>query len=390
MRSPESAPLFLIPPVLPLIEQYATLSYNPRIYYQVRPVRNLTLKSIIILGVVLFIACSDNTRQGTMRTTGQGEYETIELTSRWLWDPELPDLKEWQVLDLPRGIVITPFQDLIIAEMESARLIRVSFEGELIEVIGRAGNGPGEFVEPSDLSLLPGSDTLWVADEMAGLVSRFKIGERSSIFIDRFQAPQMIGKHMTNVQVYNSHAVLSYDFEAGTRMSLVDDQGNTVRNLGALFVLDQYPEMYQRMYNVGRIETDNTGHIYYIGYNHPIIESYGPDMELISVTEMLFPEIVKSIERKPSPGAISVYVFGAVIDNESKVLYINVSGDSRTSSVIYELDASSLQVLRRFRFQRMEGPPPADMAVFSSGDRITFFITGWLTGIEVVSNTPLN
>lgn len=118
--------------------------------------------------------------------------ESIELTVRRLWDPQSEDLEEWQVIAEPRDILWIPPGELLVSDSGQARVIRFRTTGEPVEIIGRSGQGPGEFGEPWDLAYDRATSTLWVGDRGNGrmCVSRFHLSPESSEFIDRISARQ--------------------------------------------------------------------------------------------------------------------------------------------------------------------------------------------------------
>ena len=132
--------------------------------------------------------------------------ETIEMSCRWMWDAESPDIEDWQIIQMPRGLINTPFGDLIVADSGNSRLVRFTMEGELIEIIGREGGGPGEFVEPRGLAFEPGGTILWVADRLASRISQFQINQHSSEFLSSFIAPQVRVQFVSNLLVQDEHS----------------------------------------------------------------------------------------------------------------------------------------------------------------------------------------
>lgn len=69
---------------------------------------------------------------------------------------------------------VRPDGTLLITDRLAARIVHVSPEGTVITTFGRSGSGPGEFVGPLELALLPG-DEYAVLDGDRGLATRVKV-----------------------------------------------------------------------------------------------------------------------------------------------------------------------------------------------------------------------
>ena len=137
----------------------------------------------------------------------QPSYPVITCAAAWLWDPESLDLEDWQYMDRPRDLVMGPYGELIAADTGNVRIVRFHPDGTLIEIIGREGAGPGEFRAPRGLAIQRDEPVLWAGDEFHRRISRFRLTEEASEFIDSPIYPLATG-------------VFSPDFAAEDRLAV--------------------------------------------------------------------------------------------------------------------------------------------------------------------------
>jgi len=115
-------------------------------------------------------------------------------------------------------VEVRPDGTLLIADQLAARVVHVSPEGTVIATFGRSGSGPGEFVGPVDLALLPG-DEYAVLDVDRGLATRVRVaGDRHSYVGDlplRLQALHFcsLGAELVVDSYFGDHAFYRYDLE---------------------------------------------------------------------------------------------------------------------------------------------------------------------------------
>jgi hypothetical protein len=62
---------------------------------------------------------------------------SIELSGRYLWDPESPDLRDWQVLGNPTDLILGPADDLFISDGDEAKVLRCRIDGRYVEQVRR-------------------------------------------------------------------------------------------------------------------------------------------------------------------------------------------------------------------------------------------------------------
>ncbi|MFC1540351.1 hypothetical protein ACFL41_02530 [Gemmatimonadota bacterium] len=325
--------------------------------------------------LVLCSACSRTSDERDSREP----YEAIELEGRWLFDPESPELEEWQILVEPRGIELTPYDDLIIADGDGSRLVRITPDGELVEVIGRRGEGPGEFQKPYDVSFCPGTDVLWVFDSESTRISRMRVSEHSTIYLDSFNVSPMItfAASTTNYAVVDEHSFLCAELRSEARMAHIDDNGETLSSFGDLFTIDRYNPDLKRMYNFGTM-LPGEDRIWFIGQSDPLIEVYSKDYLLTDSRRIMTPEVETRDALEIGPMSTLTYFMTAVLsrDGESIFTWMMTDYDSLTACV-YEIDLNSLSVVKCYRIRRVTREMAAD------DDGISFYWTNWLDGVEM-------
>jgi sugar lactone lactonase YvrE len=79
---------------------------------------------------------------------------------------------------------------LYIADSRNQRIVVVGSTGDLVRVIGRRGDGPGEFQAPSEIAVSP-SGRLFVLDAIGRHYQAF---DRDGRFLQRFRVPAELGR----------------------------------------------------------------------------------------------------------------------------------------------------------------------------------------------------
>jgi sugar lactone lactonase YvrE len=76
------------------------------------------------------------------------------------------------VVRRPEGIALDRDGSLLVADYGHDRVVRLSPDGRLLEVLGGSGSGAGEFIGPKGVALDTLSDHVYVADTGNGRVQR--------------------------------------------------------------------------------------------------------------------------------------------------------------------------------------------------------------------------
>ena len=114
--------------------------------------------------------CLDNYHQVYIADTDNDRVTCYTATGRWQIDFHGPtsDL----ALRRPQGVAVDPLGRIYVSDTMHHRILRLTPEGRLDTVIGRAGPGRGELAEPRGLAIDPDGG-LWVADAGNDRVQKF-------------------------------------------------------------------------------------------------------------------------------------------------------------------------------------------------------------------------
>ncbi|MFC1529249.1 hypothetical protein ACFL6R_00860 [Gemmatimonadota bacterium] len=315
--------------------------------------------------------------------------ETVELSVRYLWDPESPEIQDWQVLGDPTDILLGPWNDLFISDGDQAQVLRCTTEGELIEVIGRKGAGPGEFRECWDLGYSSSDTTLWIVDRstVRGHIARFKISPVSSLFHDQFIAPNTWLQTTPNLVVENTHSFWVHDRSrrAEKRILQINDSGEITSSFGDPYVpSDATTERDRWMisaYSEGVPELIAPDRIFYVYSARPVMELWTDSGRLLREREFDLPEIrsisqsINQIRREMQNQDVTPNYFQtATWHPESAAVYVMTADAIRNRQVIYAVDPTDFGILRRYIIQNeIEEEFLIGLAVDGSSTQLRFF-----------------
>ena len=315
---------------------------------------------------------------------------------RYLWDPTSSHLQDWQVLGDPTDILLGPYNDLFISDGDQAKVLRCTTDGELIEVIGRSGEGPGEFRECWDLGYCPADTMLWIVDRsnVIGHISSVKLQSSSSLFYDRCTAPNIWLKTTPNLVVENPHAFWVHDRSnrADDRILKINDSGEIILSFG-----DPYNQPDATTDNsassVGFPELIDNNKIFYVYSSLPVMELWTDSGELLKQKEFDLPEIrsitkqVQKIRRQMQNQDIRPTYFQSTIWHpESSAVYVMTMDAIRNRQIIYAVNPIDFKILQRYIIQSdLEEHFVKGLAVDSSSTQLRFFgISAYTAGIVVL------
>jgi len=339
-----------------------------------------------ILLLVLSVGCS---RQSDNQINWNS-FEIVELSNQWLWDPTSQSLEEWQILDRPTSIAKSPFGDLIIADSRNSRLIRITLEGDLIEVIGREGEGPGEFEHPIEVCFEPNSSILWVVDHRGMRVSRFYIGEDSSEYISGFRLPFYAFPAVQNLIVHDSHSFWFVTF-SGSRISLIDDRAQILRTFGE-YHEGEVSSAPLSVSNSGYLNLRSDGNLIFLGESYPRLELWHPSGTLEFSCDVLVPELAEALAEEISSyqerkGRMlgKLYISATATNEQQDMIYFYIHRRDEKSA-IYELSSETFQPIRCFRFRDLETPLVSQFIVDDTSEGMQFISLDWEFGVEIIGD----
>ncbi len=334
-----------------------------------------------VTGLLLPTGCS-----GSKSKSLEG-VESIRCEGHHLWDAYAPGLQDWQALSDPTDIQIGPYGELIVSDSDNSRIVRFTTNGELLEVIGRRGEGPGEFQRPTYLGLVPDTNVLVVADS-GRRISRFALEANQSQFTDSFQSSDRLMRSFWSMAVQDAHSIwinsptyLSRDSRDGKRVQLLKDDGTITTTFGELWDPNNK--------KVGTVTRENQGRLAVVGEDLVFLWNDRPRIERISTTGVLLaewifdlPEFEAERNRGLPPGMKNVqgiewiknYGRGLAFEPISSSIFVLAPPYSKRQWAIYQLSASTLQPIRRFFFH-VRGTPVGleQLAVENQDGKIRLF-----------------
>lgn len=316
---------------------------------------------IALISIVALIPCQallNNDRQRSEHGVSSTAPPVIELSCRYLWDSYAPDLEDWQAIGLgPMDICWGGQNNIFLSDAQNSRVINFTKEGTLIYVIGRQGEGPGEFQQPLDLAYDTSNDILWVVERIQGRVSRFQIQENEFEFIDRTILPAFMA-HRGPCMVHEDGDLFWINWIARfvdnerpgkeTRITLMDLKGNEILGFGERWT-SRHNEISETSWNTGFLEKLPNS-IAFISQMRPVVEIWSKNGELLCYRENDYPGL-----KVPPPRRISrdeTYTFPSFLSSAShpskNILYVLYHNAEKELVVILALDPSTLEILQEF------------------------------------------
>jgi len=339
-------------------------------------------KRVLIL--LLGILCISHPMQVFSQDLSWGDYEIINANSRWLWDIESTDLAEWQIFHNPRGIILSPFGDIVVSDTQNARLVRLSTDGDLIEIIGREGHGPGEFFGPQEMAFELDSSILWVVDHGAMRVAQFDVGSESTEYRNSFRVPFAPMPLPQNLVINDKHSFSMVTCNGRNRISSFNDEAEILSSFGEFYTPEK-PTSPLRGHAEGFLVGLSDDRLAYVGRYNPIIELWTLSGNLISKVPIELPIIRERMRRKMNQSSLfRVYIEAATYSAESGSLYLYIIDYTQNMSFIFELSIDPLKPIRCFQFRTPTYPDISQFAVGNEGDTREFYVLGWRSGIRVI------
>ncbi len=339
--------------------------------------------------------------------------ESIELTLRPLWDPLSPNLEDWQVIGGSRDILWIPPGQLVVSDSERSRVIRFDTSGELIEIIGRSGEGPGEFGEPWDLAYDEATSTLWVGDRGTWRMSLsyFHLSATSSEFIDRISARQFRIQSNATLTLTESDAFWIVDpFQWRTdlkRIHHVRIDGTLIAHFGEIYRPEGMGDGSVGRSNEGLLEIAGRDSLVFLWESRPLLEVWSTQGELLLEKPVDLPEVVSNIEyvdwlnrsgngpQGPMVGPVEAVCFSGVARQPSSgFLYVMVSGVARKGLTpmepygtlgIYAFDPRTMKPVKWFHLKEFSSEEfaPHRFVVDDNPSAPTFYTYDYANGVIV-------
>ncbi|MFC1545465.1 6-bladed beta-propeller [Gemmatimonadota bacterium] len=315
---------------------------------------------------ILFLVLITLTGSPRVLAQQQSEYHDIQtpiqLTHTFLWDPHSTDLEDWQYMG--RGIpamVAGETGELFIADEQNTRIIHITTEGELLQVIGRSGDGPGEFRFTDEIAYDQDNDMLWVLQNRAGLITlfertstgfQFKSNHRDYRFF--FADLELDGERTFWTKLIYQEQGFRRPEDASLFIKL-DLSGEIVQSVGEYWLSwDQEIGDNVIRANEGILVTLDQGRVAYIWWYRPRIDIWDRDGELLNHREFTTGDVVKHDVHwvHPEYGDVySPYFFDAMFSSSSGVLYVVFGVRDESRQEIFGLNPTTLSIEEWYQFQ---------------------------------------
>ncbi|MFC1628430.1 6-bladed beta-propeller [Gemmatimonadota bacterium] len=280
------------------------------------------------------------------------EYSFIQ--SR-LWNPHSDELEEWQTFHRPRHIEPGPFDDLFVSDAGNQRIVRF-WEDGTFEIIGREGEGPGEFRAPRDIFIDPENRVLFVVDIQLQRIYQFLIEESETSFIESFS--------MTETRIADGPYICPnpsgasffiHSVTSGSRIKHVAKDGSLIAAFGE--ILDPPDPTYRSMQNMGFMGITGSNQLVFVSQFAPIIEKYdlsGDLVESIAFRQAAFDTMLTRMnENKKSGGIPESAVFSFIEEAYVPFGSDNVYLMSR-SDLFHVVDTSTLEITKMLNIIYMD------------------------------------
>lgn len=307
--------------------------------------RTQLLLTLAILIACIVVGCSSRTD----RTP-----PTINLSWRWLWNPETDNPEDWQILDQPSHIIRGLHGDLFIADQGNARVIRINTNGEFIEAVGSEGEGPGEFLRPTFLTIDPQTHTFFVADKSTSRINLFRIGINKSDFISS-HLNQAYSRLSVPSLVPDGNSILwTTGFAASSRIRKISLAGEVQVEFGDPWIIEDLRPLSLDLLNRGLIVELGNGNLGYIWQAKPVVEIWSKQGTLLHTAEIQSPEvqIIDDYQKENNPADLGrewvpFYFNWADCLPAKEAIFIGFAM-AENAFTFYELSSENLRIVSKY------------------------------------------
>lgn len=289
--------------------------------------------SIIGLFSLIQIGCNEK------RSSYQIQYTQLQYQSKTFIDFEY--IFENESLNQPLMIRENPVtKEIIIMDRGNLCLYCFSPEGKFIRIIGRYGQGPGEFKNLQDMDIDKNGD-IYTYDMSNNRVSIFS---KEGKFVDSFR---FVGSGMTFFTVSEDREIIFNNtmFALGAKgsdkyINVVNRNGKNIREIGEIFKYGKTSLNKQMAEGIPFKDKDNNYYIFLM--NVGIVKKYNKSGELLKESKLEEVETIKSIRNhklyNPPEGLWLFFDDVFFRDNRFYLLTDNHSLADSKNAYIYVLD----------------------------------------------------
>lgn len=209
-----------------------------------------------------------------------------------LWDVNSEDIRDWQVLINGRQLIAGPDDWLIVSDRSGPGVYFVSVDGSRGFRVGREGQGPGEYRQPTDLAWQADRNALWVVDRTLSRVQKWTVTQGDPEFITGATSPSFrLGTISSGIAVASDTTVWFSPRLFEDRLHLVTLSGTTARVAGEQWLPDGDVAGSEWIYNQNSIVDVPGNKFLVIWHTRPLVELWADSGDFIRSFELTSPTI---------------------------------------------------------------------------------------------------
>jgi len=229
----------------------------------------------------------------------------------------------------PSDIEVDPSRSMIyIADSGNDRVLVFDFDGKLKKIIGRQGQGPGEFSNPTGMDVLE-DGTLAVADAQS---NRIQLFDKSWEFVKSINTKEVRVADLVfkddKFYTISSYGMAGYslsirsDVETNPLVNVLDQEGNLIQTMG----VNDYPESQPFLRAIKHrvcVAISEDGRLFVPHFSMNVIHVFGPDGKKITDFDRPLPfkpEPPRILQQKESKeGVVSMSATMDMVTREAKI-----------------------------------------------------------------------
>ena len=177
-------------------------------------------------------------------------------------------------------IQVDKYGHIYVVEEGSKRVQKFDSTGAYLLTIGRSGQGPGEFQEPTKLQF-DSEENIYVADFKNGTITRFS---QDGTYMDSFMPEQAIYDFVLST----SDEIIILSSKQDYKFFKYDTAGNLISSFSEKIKAENWYD--ELIYNSGELTTDNKGFLYFSYLQPYVIDIYDKDDILRRVIKKDIPQ----------------------------------------------------------------------------------------------------
>ncbi|MFO7767756.1 MAG: 6-bladed beta-propeller [bacterium] len=231
-----------------------------------------------------------------------------------------------------------PGKELIVSDTGNSRVVRFTQQGDFVGIVGRRGEGPGEFLDPGDIDYVSTDSTLWVVERNARrfLVSVFRLQGTGSSFLRSFTAQGVGLQGDPGLIVLPDRTFLISPRGEENRLHRVSEDGVLLAAFGELWVPSEStgPPRYSG-WNGNHLVQTAPDTLALVWVSKPEIEVWTVGGAFVRGAPIPSPPLLRGKERQVSrEGARPVYVLSASYEPSDRRIYLLSQIDEFTVELI--------------------------------------------------------